>query len=395
MGRKGTGVEIRERSIRLSFTFNGKQERHTLTLDDVPMLPTPANVKYAHRLAIEIKEKIRHRTFSLAEYFPKAVVEDAGTVGGQLDTWLAAQRIESSTREGYASAIKFWKHSICDRHGARLGTIPLRSAKLSHFLTVIAGRPDLSGKTINNYVSVVREALDLAVKDRILADNPASEIPRAKYQREPPDPFSRSEMERILEAVRQRFPGQVHNLIEFWFWSGLRTSEVFGLQWPNVDLASGSVLVAEALVRGERKDRTKTAVARQVILNSRALAAIQSQRQHTQVAGAAVFNDPRYAAQWEDERAFRRSFWTPTLKLLGIRYRRPYNMRHTYATVMLMAGMTPAFCAKQLGHSVEMFLKTYSKWLDGDQNELEMRRLETAISPQNLPEKTKQAPKRL
>ena len=98
--------------------------------------------------------------------------------------------------------------------------------------------------------------------------------------------------------------------------------------------------------------------------------------------------------EWEDERAFRRSFWTPTLKLLGIRYRRPYNMRHTYATVMLMAGMTPAFCAKQLGHSVEMFLKTYSKWLDGDQNGLEMRRLETAISPQNLPEKTKQAPRR-
>ncbi|VBC91783.1 Bbp50 [Burkholderia pseudomallei] len=32
---------------------------------------------------------------------------------------------------------------------------------------------------------------------------------------------------------------------------------------------------------------------------------------------------------------------------------------------MLMAGMTPAFCAKQLGHSVEMFLTTYSKWIEG------------------------------
>ncbi|MFY0477114.1 hypothetical protein [Achromobacter marplatensis] len=70
-------------------------------------------------------------------------------------------------------------------------------------------------------------------------------------------------------------------------------------------------------------------------------------------------------------------------------------MRHTYATVILMAGMTPAFCAKQLGHSVEMFLKTYSKWLDGDQNDLEMSRVETAISAQILPEKAKQTPKRL
>jgi integrase len=64
-----------------------------------------------------------------------------------------------------------------------------------------------------------------------------------------------------------------------------------------------------------------------------------------------------------------------------MRYRPPYNTRHTYATMMLMAGMTPAFCAKQLGHSVEMFLRTYAKWIDGGQNALEMGRLEAAIAP--------------
>ena len=69
------------------------------------------------------------------------------------------------------------------------------------------------------------------------------------------------------------------------------------------------------------------------------------------------------------------------LKAVGMRYRRPYNCRHTYATAMLMAGMTPAFCAKQLGHSVEMFLKTYTKWVDGDQDSVEMARLEVQIVP--------------
>jgi integrase len=54
-------------------------------------------------------------------------------------------------------------------------------------------------------------------------------------------------------------------------------------------------------------------------------------------------------------------------------------MRHSYATAMLMAGMTPAFCAKQLGHSVEVFLNTYAKWLDGDQDALEMARLEATF----------------
>ena len=85
--------------------------------------------------------------------------------------------------------------------------------------------------------------------------------------------------------------------------------------------------------------------ARTVLLNARAKAALQAQRAHTQMLGGAVFHDPRYDERWNDERAFRRSYWTPVLTALGIRYRRPYTMRHTYATVMLMQGMNPAFCA--------------------------------------------------
>jgi len=75
-----------------------------------------------------------------------------------------------------------------------------------------------------------------------------------------------------------------------------------------------------------------------------------------------------------------RWYWMPTLKRLGIRHRPPYNTRHTYATMMLMAGMGPAFCAKQLGHSVEVFLRTYSKWLEGEQDAIEMQRMEDALS---------------
>ncbi|SAK64110.1 Bbp50 [Caballeronia hypogeia] len=47
---------------------------------------------------------------------------------------------------------------------------------------------------------------------------------------------------------------------------------------------------------------------------------------------------------------------------------------------MLMAGMTPAFCARQLGHTVEMFLRTYAKWIDGSQNDMEMATLENALT---------------
>ena len=360
MGRTGLGVEIRAKSIRLSFMLNGAQERHTLVLNGVPVRPTPANIKYAQRVALEIREKIRHGTFIMAEYFSASDATDVGTLATHLDAWLGAQRIAPSTRDGYRSACNFWKKAICDSAGTVLGKLQLRSVKLSHLLTAIANRPDLNGKTINNYVTSLREAMDLAVRDKVLTDNPALHIPRAAQQRLPADPFSREEIDAIVALIAKRHPGPIHNLVEFWAWTGLRTSEIFGLRWPNVDLASGTILIAETLVKGEHKDTTKTSVARTVRLNSIAKAAVQRQREHTQVAGGTVFLDPKNGSTWSDERRFRRVYWIPALRHLGIRYRRSYNMRHTYATAMLMAGMTPAFCAKQLGHSIEMFPVSYT-----------------------------------
>lgn len=384
MGREIPGVDIRDGSIRLCFTYEGERHRKTLMVNGKPLAPTKPNLKFAAKQIGEIKDKIRLGVFVMAEYFPTEGSAGSGlTVASQLDAWLAGQRIENSTKAGYASAIKFWKGApYNETKSGQLGDIPLRRLVTSQINIAIASKPDLSGKTINNYVSVLREALQSAVTDRVLAINPATAVKRAKYQRRLPDPFSAEERDKIIGKMLERHPGQVANMMEFWFWTGLRTGELYGLAWRNVDLASGTILVTDTVVRGEEKDSTKTDVARIVRLNSRALAALQRQRQYTQLAeDGRVFHDPRYNAGWYEERAFRRSFWEPVLKALGMRYRRPYNCRHTYATAMLMAGMTPAFCAKQLGHSVEMFLKTYAKWIDGNQDAVEMARLEEAIVP--------------
>ena len=212
----------------------------------------------------------------MAEYFPSSGGTSVLTVMAWLDTWLNTQRIERSTKDGYASAIKFWNGAICDHKQNTIGSMLLRSLKHSYALTAIANRPDLTGETINNYVSVLRDARSLAVRDNIMTSNPVDDVPRAKRQKPLPDPFSRYESEAIITEAARAYPGNVHNLIETWFWTGLRTSEILGLNWPNVDLASGNVLVANALVAGEERDRTKTSVARVVQLNSRALGAAET-----------------------------------------------------------------------------------------------------------------------
>ena len=85
---------------------------------------------------------------------------------------------------------------------------------------------------------------------------------------------------------------------------------------------------------GAEKAKSKTSVARDVILNSPAAGAMQRQRKRSQIAGQHGRLDPRYSIPWREERALRRSYWEPCLKRLGIRYRPPNNMRHSYATMM-------------------------------------------------------------
>jgi integrase len=377
MGRAGQGVDVRETSIRITFTLDGTRRRETLMLNGEPLAPTPANVKYATRLAAEIRDRIKHGSFSMAEYFPASGTGAAPlTLAAQLTTWLAGQRITDSTRNAYRSAANFWSKVILPDETAPLGDKPLRALKTSQFLLALAAKPKLSGKTVNNYVSVLREALALAVIDKLLTDNPAENVPRAAWQPPEVDPFTLAEVEVILADLGTHYDAQVRNFVEAKFFMGLRTGEAIGLRWPSVDLRSKHVMIVEGVVQGQQVDRTKTNTVRKVLLNSRALAALTGQKAHTYVADGHVFHDPRYAARWVGERAFGRFVWKPCLKRCKIRYREPYQTRHTYATMMLMSGMRPAFCAGQMGHSVEIFHKHYAKWMPGAGDDAEMAKLE-------------------
>ena len=49
-----------------------------------------------------------------------------------------------------------------------------------------------------------------------------------------------------------------------------------------------------------------------------------------------------------------------------VRYRNPFNVRHPCAYGMIVTGMKPAYCAKNLCNSVRTFLTTYARFIDAD-----------------------------
>jgi len=199
MGRRGNGVEVCGNAIRIQFSLNGEVVRRTLRRDSTPVPPSEENLGEAKRLAAEIRSRIAAGTFCHSEYFP-ATRKDGKplTVGEHLDVWLAVQRIEPSTAAAYASAVRFWKCTPCDDKGSPLGECALHRLKASHVMRALTFRPGLNAKTVNNYVTVLRRAMDVAVADHALEDNLVRHI---RYQRQPtpfPDPFTRDEVEALI-----------------------------------------------------------------------------------------------------------------------------------------------------------------------------------------------------
>jgi integrase len=375
MGRNGSGVEARDNSIRIHFTYQGAARKETLKTDGKAMTPTPANLKYAHRLAAEIKDKIRHETFVYSDYFPASATATTGqgvTTGDRLDLWLKLQTGRAgSTMKGYRTAANWWK--------AQIGAKPIKALVHSDILTALATEPDWSGKTRNNKTSVLRMALALAIRDGVIKGSPIEGLESASHQAPEPDPFSKEEADTIIAGLKDI---EISRYFAFKFYTGVRTSESLALRWENVDWKRKTITVRDAIVLGEYNQRTKTNTVRHIELNSMALEVLKAQKAKTFLQPHGwVFVDPRTSERFTDDEPPRELWWRPTLKRLGIRYRSPYETRHTYATMMLMVGVTPAFAARQMGHSVQMFLQTYAKWIDGGQNAVEMAKLETLLAP--------------
>jgi integrase len=375
-------VEVRPRSIRILFQFRGERRRETLYIDGEPMPPTPANVKYARRVAGEIGDKIKSGIFKYEEYFPDslAAVADNATqpvvplLFDVFDAWLRVADLKASTRRQYRTRISsFWK--------TQLKNVPVDQVRHSDILGALAAGTWKSAKSRNNELSMIRGPFELAKHDKHIAENPCGGIEPKEVQRRAPDPFSQVEIREILAHLAHHRPEQIHNFVQLMFYSGLRTSEGIGLRWESIDLRAREMLIEGGNVYDEETDTTKTSKSRIVLLSAPAFEALQRQKAHTFLHGEHVFHDPKTGEPWKYETITDvRSFWKITLKRLGIRYRRPYNMRHTYATLGIMSGARPAFLANQLGHSMQTFFRVYAKWINSKDDREEIAKLDLAIA---------------
>lgn len=159
------------------------------------------------------------------------------------------------------------------------------------------------------------------------------------------------------------------------------------LRWSEIDTSKRSAVVRRIRIYGKIAERTKTKTTREILLNDRALHALEKTRPLT-----AARSDYVFAPEGSGEKSelYVRSetgpkrYWLIALRKLGFRHRRMYDTRHTYATMCLMSGMNPAFIAAQLGHSVQVLLSTYAKWISSPNDWSELEKLKMLKTGTNL-----------
>ncbi len=234
-----------------------------------------------------------------------------------------------------------------------------------------------SAKTYNNNLTPLRGVFDLAVEAGVIVKNPMTPIKNSKVQEEDPDPFTKEEMLALINWLKDNMTGEevvYYNYFEVAFFTGCRPSELIALHWDkDFDKFNKLLNISKSRVCGVEKNVTKTHTSRTIHLNDRAYNALLRQHQLTK-GREHIFICPETDEPFYNEKPPRLRL-QKAMQELGIRGRRAYNTRHTYATILLTSGVNPFFAANQMGHSLQMMLKRYAKWIDVDKSKAEIAKI--------------------
>lgn len=171
-----------------------------------------------------------------------------------------------------------------------------------------------------------------------------------------------------LELVAAELPPRYRAIPIFAGGTGLRPEEWIALERRDVDRSHRVASVQRVFANGKLSEYPKTDRSRRrVPLRMRVLEALESMP--SRVDTPILFPGPRGGHL--DLHNFRSRHWKAALRAAGLDHRRPYDLRHTYATFSIAAGVSLFALARRMGTSLEMIDKTYGHLApDADEYEL-------------------------
>lgn len=312
------------------------------------------------------KDAIRYRNKVRTEHDVGAFIQPSRqSVADYLRKWLetsAKQRVSEKTLEDYSSHVE--RYLIPALGALRLSE--LRPPEIQKLYADMSER--LSPRTVRYVHSTLRSALEQSVRWGELARNPSTLVDLPQQKRREMRVLDSEQVGRLLAAAEgTRF----HALWLLLVTTGLRPGEALGLKWN--DLTNGKLHVQRTLVRcagGWSLEEPKTDRSRRVVpLPPTAVRSLaqhrRSQLEERMLAGISYSDlDLMFASKTGEPLEFRvvaRRYFKPLLRLAELPDIRPYDLRHTHATLLLKGAEHPKVVSERLGHSsTVMTMDVYS-----------------------------------
>ncbi|HIH9186655.1 TPA: tyrosine-type recombinase/integrase [Escherichia coli] len=419
-----TGVENHGGSLRIWFHYNGKRVRENLGVPD-----TTKNRKIAGELRTSVCFAIRMGSFDYAAQFPNSpnlkhfgLGKKEITIKALSEKWLELKKMEitANAMVRYKSAIR---NCLDCLGGNKLASSITQEDVLIFRKELLTGyqlpgknqRKPIKGRsvpTVNSYMTIISGMFRFAANNGYIGKNPFSELPSLKRAKTPPDPLTKDEFARLIDACHHQ---QTKNFWSLAVYTGMRHGELCGLAWEDIDLEAGTLTVKRNYTQTKEFTLPKTDAgtnrviqliqpAIDVLKNQATLTRLGKQYQievklreygRTSTHSCSFVFNPQILDRTGNSgvhyavTSINRT-WESALKRAKIRHRKAYQSRHTYACWALTAGANPNFIANQMGHAnAQMVYNVYGAWMkDNNQSQVEVlnRKLCTYVPqvPQRL-----------
>ncbi len=283
--------------------------------------------------------------------------------------WKTTSKLAPSTRRGYERILRV--HILSEYSGRPVGSIEWMEVELYVNRLVENGH---SPKTIRHIVSILSLIFKTAVRAKVLKENPASNH-HVQVRRLRPTILSMSQVHHLIENTDDRYKTAVWLLVL----AGLRTSELCGLRVCDIDWERSAITINEVqmlvtgviVVKGPKTESGTRTIPLPMWLMEELRVQITSREtklDRTLLPAERVFVSPTGLPLTD---GFVWKLIDASQTKADLPRFRPYDLRHSHASLLIELGAHPKAISERMGHSeIGVTMNVYGHLFEGAQRRL-------------------------